>query len=109
VGVESGCKKGSNGRVTTVTAGSHAGADPLSSADATACAAAGKEQKGNHWSPEEHIAVMEAYAIVAGDPTTGASQSVADFAARMERRFLANRRCLKKEDFEKMVGTAAKT
>jgi hypothetical protein len=52
---------------------------------------------------------MEAYAIVAGDPTTGANQSVTGFAARKERRFLANRRCPKKDCFEKLVGTAATT
>jgi hypothetical protein len=45
--------------------------------------------KGITWSPEEQIAVMEVYAMVSGDPTTGASQCATEFAVRIERRFLA--------------------
>jgi hypothetical protein len=43
--------------------------------------------------------VMEGYDMVPGDPTTGASKSATELAARIERRFLASRRCLAKDEF----------
>jgi hypothetical protein len=63
----------------SVIAGGDVGAEPLFVAGATPGAAATK-QKENSWSPDEQNAVMEAYAMVSGDPTAGASQSATEFA-----------------------------
>jgi hypothetical protein len=75
-----------------VMAGGDVGAEPLLAAGAAPGAtpgAAARKHKGKTWSPEEQIAVMEAYAVVSGDPTTGASQCATEFAARIARWFLA--------------------
>jgi hypothetical protein len=82
---------GDVGAETLLTAGSAPGATP---------GAAARKHKGKTWSPKQQIAMMEAYALVSGDPTTGASQCATEFAARIERRFLANRQCPAKDEFK---------
>jgi hypothetical protein len=84
-----------------VMAGGDVGAEPLLETLATPGATPGataRNHKGKTWSPEEQIAVMEAYAMVSGDQTTGASQCATEFAVRIERQFLANRQCPAKDE-----------
>jgi hypothetical protein len=71
---------GDVGEESPLAAGAVPGATP---------GAAARKHKGKEGTAEKTIAVMEAYAIVSGDPTTGASQCATELAARIERRFLA--------------------
>jgi hypothetical protein len=65
------------GDAGSVMAGGDAGAEPVFAPGATPGAAATK--KGTSWSPDEQNTVMEAYTLVSGDPTPGASQRAAEF------------------------------
>jgi hypothetical protein len=93
----------------SVMAGDDVAAEPLMEAgaapDATPGAAA-RKHKGKAWSTEEQIAVMDACAVVSGDPTNGASQCATEFVARIERRFLAKRWCPAKDEFKNSTGGA---
>jgi hypothetical protein len=93
----------------SVLTGGGVGVEPLSAPGTTTGATASKEQKEKSWSPDEQVSVMEEYAMVSKYPKTGASQSCTEFAALIETRFLTNRRCPKKVEFEVFVGAEATT